>query len=84
MVLGGFCGNENPSLPSFQLLLMLYSCGNVIVLVLVHFIDNWFKMILVAVYVCLKINAIQSPNRAASPHRHSSRTHGNFIFFTKI
>lgn len=29
---------------------MLYSCGNVIVLiVIVHFINNWFMMILVAV-----------------------------------
>lgn len=40
---------------------MLYSCGNVIGLGLVHFIDNWFMMILVAVYVYLKINAIESP-----------------------
>lgn len=42
---------------------MLYSCGNVIGLGLVHFIDNWFMMILVAVYVYLKINAIESPCR---------------------
>lgn len=28
---------------------MLYSCGNVIVIVIVHFINNWFMMILVAV-----------------------------------
>lgn len=62
VVLRGSCSNKNSS-PSFQLLLMLYSCGNVIVLVLVHFIDNWFMMILVAVYVCLKINAIESPIR---------------------
>ena len=62
MVLRGFCGNKNSSPPYFQLLLMLYSCGNVIVLVLVHFINNLFMIILVAVYVCLKINAIESPN----------------------
>lgn len=62
VVLRRSCSNKNSS-PSFQLLLMLYSCGNVIVLVLVHFIDNWFMMILVAVYVCLKINAIESPIR---------------------
>lgn len=49
-----------PSPPSFRLLLTLYSCGNVIVLVLVHFIDNWFMMILVAVYVYLKINPMKS------------------------
>lgn len=79
VVLRGFCGNKNSSPPSFQLLLMLYSCGNVIVLVLVHFIDNWFMMILVAVYVCLKINAIESPNRAAWPHLHSSTMERNFI-----
>lgn len=42
------------------LLLTLYSCGNVIVLVIVHFINNWFMMILVAVYVYLKINAMKS------------------------
>lgn len=45
----------------FWLLLTLYSCGNVIVLVTVHFINNWFMMILVAVYVYLKINAMKSP-----------------------
>lgn len=47
---------------------MLYSCGNVIVLVLVHFIDNWVMMILVALYVYLKINAIETPKWAASSH----------------
>lgn len=52
---------KNSSPPSFRLLLTLYSCGNVIVLVIVHFIDNWFMMILVAVYVYLKINAMKSP-----------------------
>lgn len=31
-----------------------------IVLVIVHFINNWFMMILVAVYVYLKINAMKS------------------------
>lgn len=46
----------------FWLLLTLYSCGNVIVLVIVHFINNWFMMILVAVYVYLKINAMKSPS----------------------
>lgn len=40
-------------------LLTLYSCGNVIV-VIVHLINNWFMMILVAVYVDLKINAMKS------------------------
>lgn len=43
-----------------QLLLTLYSCGNVIVLVRA-FIDNRLMMILVAVYVYLKINAMKSP-----------------------
>lgn len=46
----------------FWFLLTLYSCGNVIVLVIVHFINNWFMMILVAVYVYLKINAMKSPS----------------------
>lgn len=46
---------------SFGFIQTLYSCGNVIVLVIVHFINNWFMMILVAVYVCLKINAMKSP-----------------------
>lgn len=56
----------------FSLLLTLYSCGNVIVLVLVHLIDNWFMMILVAVYVYLKINAMKSPclSRITSPSPH--------------
>lgn len=56
-----FCSNKNSS-PSFWLLLTLYSCGNVIVLVIVHLINNWFMMILVAVYVYLKINAMKSPS----------------------
>lgn len=43
----------------FCLFLTLYSCGNVIIII-VHFINNWFMMILVAVYVYLKINAIKS------------------------
>lgn len=73
VVLRAFCGNKNSSPPSFQLLMMLYSCGNVIVLVLVHFIDNWFTMILVPVYVCLKINAIKSPRRTASSLIHEGQ-----------
>lgn len=48
------------NLITFWLFLTLYSCGNVIVIVIVHFINNWFMMILVAVYVYLKINAIKS------------------------
>lgn len=44
----------------FWFILTLYSCGNVIVLVTVHFINNWFMMILVAVYVYLKINAVHN------------------------
>lgn len=53
-----FCSNKTHHL--FWLLLTLYSCGNVIVLVIVHLINNWFMMILVAVYVYLKINAMKS------------------------
>lgn len=34
-------------------------CGNVIVLVVVHLINNWFMMILVAVYVYFKINVMK-------------------------
>lgn len=41
------------------LLLTLYSCGNVIVLVIVHFTNNWFMMILVAVYVYLEIKCYE-------------------------
>lgn len=62
---GGFTGAKVSAVTKlitfFWLLLTLYSCGNVIVLVTVHFINNWFMMILVAVYVYLKINAMKSP-----------------------
>lgn len=51
---------HHPSSFPFQLLLTLYSRGNVIVLVRA-FIDNRLMMILVAVYVYLKINAMKSP-----------------------
>lgn len=56
----GFCSNKNSSFIFFGFLRTLYSCGNVIVLVIVHFINNWFMMILLAVCVYLKINAMKS------------------------
>lgn len=63
-LMGGFTGAKVSAVTKlitfFWLLLTLYSCGNVIVLVTVHFINNWFMMILVAVYVYLKINAMKS------------------------
>lgn len=64
MCFGGsvFCSNKTHHPFSVWLLLTLYSCGNVIVLVIVHLINNWFMMILVAVYVYLKINATKSPS----------------------
>lgn len=55
---------------TFEFLLTLYSRGNVIVLVIVHFINNWF-MILVAVYVYLKINAIKSLTSPVCLVRHA-------------
>lgn len=46
---------------------MLYSCGNVIVIVIVHFINNWF-MILVAVICvfenkCYEVNFVLSEKK---------------------
>ena len=64
------------------LLLTLYSCGNVIVLVIVHFINNWFMMILVAVYVYLKINAMKSLWARGQFETQRTKNHQSHIIHT--
>lgn len=53
-----------------------------IVLVIVHFINNWFMMILVAVYVYLKINAMKSPLSSVPVGGGSTGVHTRATSFT--
>lgn len=54
---------------------MLYSCGNVIVIVIVHLINNWFMMILVAV-ICVFENKCYEVTLVVNVKVHQKKTQG--------